>query len=120
MRDATETRAMLADQLSRLEECVRENRECDADRTGRCTLDVLNVRATRFVRRIRNELERGIEPGPYGSYGTFGPNGHGPAIDNIISDSAIQRRLASVGQSLDRSREWIEGEDSPTRTRRAA
>lgn len=79
-----------------LETMIAANRGCarSADRVGRHILDGLNRQGGRYLLRIAGELRHGIEEGPYGTLGRWGKNGFGPAIESLVRESEIQRRLA--------------------------
>ena len=89
--------ALLSRQQVELETMIELNRSADVDRVGRFILDGLDRHGRRYLARIRAELRRGPDEGPYGALGRFGPNGYGPAITDIIRSAETQRALAKRG-----------------------
>ena len=89
--------ALLSRQQAELETMIELNGSADVDRVGRFILDGLDRHGRRYLARIRAELRRGPDEGPYGALGRFGPNGYGPAIADIIRSAETQRALAKRG-----------------------
>jgi hypothetical protein len=88
---------LLESPLAALAACVAANHRAmrQADRVTAALLETQNRAADRFIRRLRAALARGPTQGFRDSdAGLFGPNGHGPAIDDVVRTSAFHRRFA--------------------------
>jgi len=87
----TDPRTLLLTLRQQLDAMVAQNRAADVDKVGRVMLDALNERAGNYLVAIRADLARPIVPAPFGTLGKW--QTHQPAIQSLIRDSEIQRRL---------------------------
>lgn len=69
---------------------LRANAGARVDKVTRHILDSLDEQARIYIRRLDKALRHPIAP-PYGSLGTFGENGEGPAIADIIRQAEFHR-----------------------------
>jgi hypothetical protein len=87
-----DARDILLEHKRNLERCILANVSHRGDRATTLILDALTHSARRYLAAVTRDLSRPIMGGPYGTAGFWGPNGRGPAIDDIIKDSEIQRK----------------------------
>lgn len=69
---------------------IEANDKAVVDRVGRLMLDGLNSQLGRYLRILRSA------PNPEGMVQYFGPNWHGPAVEDLISQSKFHRELGAV------------------------
>lgn len=96
--------SLLAEQREALETMLAMNAAADVDRYARTALDAYDRCAREHLRMIGHTLRLGIIDGPYGTLGTFGPNGYAPAIADIIASAERFRALARIPGLLTKSR----------------
>lgn len=91
----------LLDQRDRLAACIQANSECVAAHPKDTVLCAVLTGLTAQAVRYHGRVVRALVEARQGFTGTWtpsaflGPNGSGPAIDIIISDSARQREFAA-------------------------
>lgn len=82
--------------LTGINEAISANDAADVDRTARWHLDTLTRQLKRYQRAIAADTKGGPELGLRGAAVRYGPNAHGPAIDDLIRDSEWHRHHGKV------------------------
>lgn len=90
-------RTRLRAQRQALATCILANESAPSDRIARAILDGLTTRARTYLARVETAL-RVVEAGGYTGTDSLsaqlGPNGRGPAIDELLKSSKWHREAA--------------------------
>lgn len=100
MPDTTETRTLLAAHRTALETMLSMNAAAQVTPRARRILDSLDEQARTYLDRIAKHEARPTQGFRWSTLGTFGPNGHGPAIADICRSAEFHRVRGAVAQKV--------------------